>query len=119
MSADHILVVMHGEIIESGSHQNLINAKGKYHDLWSKQIFVTPNTECERSKNLKNGEAHISNDAKSATQTIELATALRHLEQKQNSIQEERKAVGPLDKSKENNENCNKKQVSNMAVRWC
>ncbi len=42
MNADRIIVVTGGEIIESGSHEELIRADGKYAELWSKQIFVKP-----------------------------------------------------------------------------
>lgn len=45
MQSDRILVVIDGEIIEEGSHQELIRAKGKYYDLWSKQVFVEPGVE--------------------------------------------------------------------------
>jgi ABC-type dipeptide/oligopeptide/nickel transport system ATPase component len=40
MRADKILVVMDGEIVEQGSHLELLRAKGKYHDLWSKQVMA-------------------------------------------------------------------------------
>lgn len=42
MNADRIVVVAGGEIVEQGSHDDLIRAKGKYAELWSKQIFVKP-----------------------------------------------------------------------------
>ncbi|KIN01787.1 hypothetical protein OIDMADRAFT_196334 [Oidiodendron maius Zn] len=45
MQSDRILVVIDGEIIEEGSHHELIRARGKYHDLWSKQVFVEPEVE--------------------------------------------------------------------------
>lgn len=82
MNADYILVVMHGEIIESGSHQELVHSKGKYHDLWSKQIFVTPNTDRGRSQSPKKGEAHIINDLTSSPRKTELAKVMRTIEQK-------------------------------------
>jgi hypothetical protein len=40
MIADRIIVVSGGEVIEEGNHESLMNAGGKYADLWSKQIFV-------------------------------------------------------------------------------
>jgi ABC-type multidrug transport system ATPase subunit len=40
MHADRILVIRDGEIIEEGSHNELIRARGKYHDLWLKQALV-------------------------------------------------------------------------------
>jgi ABC-type multidrug transport system ATPase subunit len=42
MNADVIFVVANGEIVEQGSHENLLEKKGKYSELWSKQIFVKP-----------------------------------------------------------------------------
>lgn len=35
---DRIYVMDKGEIIESGTHEQLINANGKYHDMWNVQI---------------------------------------------------------------------------------
>jgi ABC-type multidrug transport system fused ATPase/permease subunit len=40
MHADRILVIRDGEIIEEGSHRELICERGKYHDLWLKQALV-------------------------------------------------------------------------------
>jgi ABC-type multidrug transport system ATPase subunit len=45
MQSDRILVVIDGEIVEEGSHNELIYAQGKYYDLWSKQVFVEPGAE--------------------------------------------------------------------------
>ncbi|KAJ4420502.1 hypothetical protein N0V85_000578 [Neurospora sp. IMI 360204] len=42
MNADKIMVVTGGEIVEEGSHEDLIRANGKYAELWSKQIFIKP-----------------------------------------------------------------------------
>ncbi|KAI1866116.1 uncharacterized protein JN550_007805 [Neoarthrinium moseri] len=42
MNADVIFVVSDGEIVEQGSHEELLEKKGKYSELWSKQIFVKP-----------------------------------------------------------------------------
>lgn len=42
MNADRIIVVEHGEVIEQGSHDELITTNGRYADLWSKQVFVRP-----------------------------------------------------------------------------
>jgi len=39
-NADTILVMENGTIVESGNHQDLLNRKEKYFDLWSKQSVV-------------------------------------------------------------------------------
>ena len=88
MKADHILVVMNGEIVESGSHYDLVHSKGKYHDLWSKQIFVTPDTERGRSKSPKKGEAHILNDVTSSPHKTPLVKVMRSIESKGSGNQE-------------------------------
>ncbi|KAL7267837.1 hypothetical protein RUND412_009559 [Rhizina undulata] len=38
MNADIIIVVNNGEILEKGTHDELIEVKGKYYQLWSKQM---------------------------------------------------------------------------------
>ncbi|KAH7310442.1 heavy metal tolerance protein [Stachybotrys elegans] len=42
MNADRIIVLEHGEIVEQGSHDELIIKQGRYADLWSKQVFLRP-----------------------------------------------------------------------------
>jgi ABC-type glutathione transport system ATPase component len=73
MKADHILVVMDGEIVEAGTHESLIRAQGKYHSLWSKQIFVKPSDERSRSRSPKKLVAAIVNDLSPSKQKAELA----------------------------------------------
>jgi ABC-type dipeptide/oligopeptide/nickel transport system ATPase component len=80
MRADRILVVMNGEIVEQGSHYELIHKKGKYHNLWSKQIFVTPDDEGVRSKTPKNHDADLINDLTPERRKVELAKALQTTE---------------------------------------
>jgi ABC-type transport system involved in Fe-S cluster assembly fused permease/ATPase subunit len=55
VSADLILVVRHGEIVERGTHQELVEAKGQYYNLWSKQILS--HTETGDTESRKGGEA--------------------------------------------------------------
>ena len=40
-NADIILVIKDGSIVEQGPPQELLKAKGKYFDLWSKQVGIT------------------------------------------------------------------------------
>lgn len=42
MNADIIFVVANGQVVEQGSHEELVIKNGKYAELWSKQIFVKP-----------------------------------------------------------------------------
>lgn len=49
MNADIIFVVSGGEIVEQGTHEELLEKRGKYSELWSKQIFVKP----KESQDLK------------------------------------------------------------------
>ncbi|KAI0406879.1 hypothetical protein F4802DRAFT_606003 [Xylaria palmicola] len=42
MNADIIFVVANGQVVEQGSHDELISKNGKYAELWSKQIFIKP-----------------------------------------------------------------------------
>jgi hypothetical protein len=53
MNADRIIVVTGGEIVEQGSHEDLIRADGKYAELWSKQIFVKPKDKEPREDDNK------------------------------------------------------------------
>lgn len=51
LKADYIYVVMDGEIVEEGTHSSLILKKGKYQELWSKQMYSKehidrPNSHC-------------------------------------------------------------------------
>ncbi|EPE24943.1 P-loop containing nucleoside triphosphate hydrolase [Glarea lozoyensis ATCC 20868] len=80
MRADQILVVMDGEIVEAGSHQDLIHAKGKYHNLWTKQIFVKPSDERSRSRSPKKQDASIVNDLSPSKKTVELGKVLNTTE---------------------------------------
>lgn len=42
INADRIIVIQGGCIVEQGAHNELLRAKGKYADLWSKQVFLKP-----------------------------------------------------------------------------
>ncbi len=76
MKADRIMVVMNGEVVEEGSHDELIHKKGKYHDLWSKQIMVMPMTGRSRSRSPKKEDLTIINDLTPNRSKVELAKVL-------------------------------------------
>ncbi|KAK4240854.1 hypothetical protein C8A03DRAFT_12866 [Achaetomium macrosporum] len=77
MNADRIIVVTGGEIVEQGSHEDLIRADGKYAELWSKQIFVKPKDKEPREDNkpaAKGRKApNILNDLSAEATSSELA----------------------------------------------
>ncbi|CAG8981855.1 hypothetical protein HYALB_00009530 [Hymenoscyphus albidus] len=75
MKADHILVVMNGEIVEEGTHQGLIQSRGKYHELWSKQIFVKPSSERSRSRSPEKKDINMINDLSPDKQKAEMLKA--------------------------------------------
>ncbi|KAK3394487.1 hypothetical protein B0H63DRAFT_47383 [Podospora didyma] len=79
MNADRIVVIMGGELVEQGSHEELIVAKGKYAELWSKQIFVKPKdkdgVEGDKTTATKEGQKAptIVNDLSPEVTSSELA----------------------------------------------
>lgn len=77
MRADRILVVMNGEIVEEGTHDELIHAKGKYLHLWSKQVYVKPADGRARSQSPKKRDAEIINDLTPSCQKTELAKVMQ------------------------------------------
>lgn len=77
MKAARILVVKNGEIVEDGSHDDLIHAKGKYYDLWSKQIMVKPAEDLLISKSPQNEVTNVVNDIDKKLETTSLGKVLR------------------------------------------
>lgn len=77
MNADRIIVVTGGELVEQGSHEDLIRADGKYAELWSKQIFVKPKDkkpDTETGPKAKGRKApNIVNDLSAEATSSELA----------------------------------------------
>ncbi|KAI1268835.1 hypothetical protein F5Y18DRAFT_169124 [Xylariaceae sp. FL1019] len=65
MNANVIFVVANGQVVEQGSHEELIAKNGKYAELWSKQIFV-------KSKETK-GTTEMEIETASATECSEVA----------------------------------------------
>jgi ABC-type multidrug transport system ATPase subunit len=113
MKADHILVVMNGEIIEEGSHDDLIRSKGKYHDLWSKQIFVEPTTDRSTSRSPKKRDADIINDLTPNQPATESAKVHRTTEHEDSPKSEETDVTsGNSSGTGEQFENGHKREVS-------
>jgi ABC-type glutathione transport system ATPase component len=79
MKADRIMVIMNGEIVEDGTHEDLIHSKGKYHDLWSKQIMVKSAKDHSKSRGRSPNkkDANILNDIDPERPTTTLKTALQ------------------------------------------
>ena len=96
MKADRIIVVMNGEIVEEGSHEELIHKKGKYQNLWSKQLFVKPADErSERCRSRSpQKDANIINDLTPGRQTTELAKVLKTTPHEEPSKNEAAQDVG-------------------------
>lgn len=91
MRSDRILVVMDGEIIEEGSHNELIRTRGKYHDLWSKQVVVKPGVELSKSKNPPNDDGSLINDLDSDECVMHLAKSASSTEHSERTQKEEGK----------------------------
>ncbi|KAH6634036.1 hypothetical protein B0J18DRAFT_6634 [Chaetomium sp. MPI-SDFR-AT-0129] len=77
MNADRIIVVTGGEVVEQGSHEDLIRADGKYAELWSKQIFVKPKDKKPDTETGSKGKGrkapNIVNDLSAEATSSELA----------------------------------------------
>ncbi len=43
MNADEIIVINEGKVIETGSHQELINKREHYYNLWKQQFPILEN----------------------------------------------------------------------------
>lgn len=76
MNADRIMVITGGELVEEGSHEELIGANGKYAELWSRQIFVkTKDTNSKEDKPATKDRKVVDfvNDLPSEVAEVELA----------------------------------------------
>jgi ABC-type glutathione transport system ATPase component len=71
MRADMIMVVKDGEIIENGSHEELVNLKGKYYSLYTKQFRTLLPHERSLSKSPRK-DPIIINDLSPERKTAEL-----------------------------------------------
>ncbi|KJZ73299.1 hypothetical protein HIM_07303 [Hirsutella minnesotensis 3608] len=71
MNADRIVVVEHGEVIEQGSHRELLAKNGRYADLWSKQVFLKPR-ETSNLVEIIDDRAGLADDASSDQTAAEI-----------------------------------------------
>ena len=55
VNADLILVVRNGEIVERGTHKELMEMQGQYYNLWTKQMLW--GTETKDTRSWKRGQA--------------------------------------------------------------
>lgn len=101
MRADRILVVMNGEIIEEGTHDELIHAKGKYLGLWSKQVYIKPADGHARSQSPKKRDAEIINDLTPTRQKAELAKVIQTTAQEEPASDQESTKQSAKEPSKE------------------
>lgn len=62
-------MVENGEILEQGSHNELIVAGGRYADLWSKQVFVRPSDATKESEGAAGGAGIVNDLSTEQTQT--------------------------------------------------
>lgn len=62
MNADIIFVVWNGEVVEHGNHEQLLEKKGKYSELWLKQYFLRP----KESEGLIESSQSSEEDAKTS-----------------------------------------------------
>ncbi|KAK1755178.1 hypothetical protein QBC47DRAFT_301773 [Echria macrotheca] len=116
MNADRIMVVTGGELVEEGSHEELIRANGKYAELWSRQIFVKPQdgsssssaaAEDNNNNNNKNKPANkdeeeegghgLVNDLPTEVAELELAKVKVNKKQQQQQQQQEEEATTATD----------------------
>eukprot|EP00834_Sanchytrium_tribonematis_P001636 NODE_41_length_34096_cov_2.002235.p32 type:complete len:100 gc:universal NODE_41_length_34096_cov_2.002235:2815-3114(+) len=59
INADQIIVLDKGQIVENGTHQDLLQNGGVYSELWSKQLNEVTHTESLEQKNESNQRKNI------------------------------------------------------------
>ena len=69
--ADMILVIKEGCIVEQGPPHLLLKAKGKYFDLWTKQIGITDIAPNVPTKSSHTGEYLVINQDQNGSQNLE------------------------------------------------
>lgn len=99
MNADLILVMKQGEIVEQGTHQELVSKKGAYHEFWSTQLLTTGSKESSEQQPSK-GHSATADDMVTANDTLpghdQAGTAeVVNAESKPSSSPEVSSKVGP------------------------
>lgn len=99
IDADIILVIKNGEITEQGPPQELLAAKGKYYDLWCKQVGITSltreNDEAKGPVNNESDHATTKPMETTADNAKEDNNALKDLEQARSGSREQKKVWRP------------------------
>ena len=73
MEADAIMVIDHGEIVERGTHEELIKKGGKYLELWTKQTAVRKTSKANSGDSTPEVDDLLINDIPAETYSQELA----------------------------------------------
>ncbi|ROW16195.1 hypothetical protein VPNG_01761 [Cytospora leucostoma] len=100
VNADRIVVVANGEILEQGNHETLIAARGKYADLWSKQIFVKPKGQ-DTDDESDEGEAKELNTPRRSTTVDAKENEAQAKQSTKNGENQSAEMKTPLDHRKE------------------
>ncbi len=74
--ADLIIVIKNGSILEQGNHDELLQLKGKYYGLWSKQAFYEPGPS--RSQNPRDQEGPNVKDLTSGSKNLGIVEHVNH-----------------------------------------
>ena len=69
--ADNILVIKEGSIVEQGTPQVLLNAKGKYFDLWTKQVGITAIAPGDPTKSSKPSDNLVRRQTRDESRSME------------------------------------------------
>lgn len=95
MNADRIVVVDNGQILEQGSHEELIGRGGKYASLWAKQVFLKPKDPVKNEDGSASGA--VVNDLSTEENAAELAKVTVTTDDKHGDTEQETPVDKPSD----------------------